>query len=498
MQSAWSSYPTKCKFSLLTFALISCILSELSLTLGDVALFGSGFLVRPERHEDNFMLPEPVKRMIQEKEIAFLLCSFVEMSGAPKAKLIPSTHLEDLADEGAGFAGFAAGDIGQGPHSPDMSAIPDFKSLTVLPWRKDTAWVAGDIHVEGRPWNYCPRTILRRQLALAEEKGFYFKTGVEPEFILLKPDGQGGHAPFDPLDTLSKPCYDLRALHRSLDLMTTLLRYMQQMGWDPYANDHEDANCQFEINWTYSDSLTTADRHTFFKWMVRTIAEQQGLTATFMPKPVTHLTGNGCHVHQSLWDTGTGENRFLDEADARGLSPVAYHFIGGLMAHATALTAIVNPIVNSYKRLRRGTPRSGATWAPVYVTYGGSNRTQMIRIPGPGRVEYRAMDGAANPYLASAVLLAAGLDGIARELDPGSGNSDNLYETSMQDLAARGIGLLPTTLSEALDALEQDDVVKSALGEEYADYYIQVKRAEWQQYHETVSPWEIDAYLGLY
>ncbi|MCW3098080.1 MAG: Type glutamate--ammonia ligase, partial [Chthonomonadaceae bacterium] len=235
------------------------------------------------------MLSETVKQTVEDGQIAFLLCSFVEMNGAPKAKLVPSTHLQDVAEEGAGFAGFAAGNIGQGPHSPDMSALPDFDSLTVLPWRKDTAWVAGNVHVEGRPWNYCPRTILQRQLSLAREQGFEFKAGVEPEFMLLKPDGQGGYRPFDPLDTLGKPCYDLRALHRSLDLMTTLIRYMQELGWDPYANDHEDANCQFEINWSYSDALTTADRHTFFKWMIRTVAEQHGLTATFMPKPFAHL-----------------------------------------------------------------------------------------------------------------------------------------------------------------------------------------------------------------
>lgn len=444
------------------------------------------------------MLPDPIKQAIQDKQIAFLLCSFVEMSGAPKAKLVPSTHLEDLAEDGAGFAGFAAGDIGQGPHSPDMSALPDFASLTPLPWRKDTAWVAGDIYVEGQPWDYCPRTLLRRQLAIAQAQGFHFKTGVEPEFMLLRPNGQGGYMPFDPLDTLTKPCYDLRTLHRSLDLMTTLLKYMQELGWAPYANDHEDANCQFEINWTFSDALTTADRHTFFKWMVRTAAEQQGLTATFMPKPFTHLTGNGCHVHQSLWDAETGENLFLDKGDPRGLSPLAYHFVGGLMAHARALAAVTNPLVNSYKRLRRAAPRSGATWAPVYVTYGGSNRTQMIRIPGAGRIEHRAMDGAANPYLAFTVLLAAGLDGIARQLDPGSGNNDNLYELPEEALEERGIGVLPATLIEALDALEQDDVVRRALGETYADYYVQVKREEWRQYHETVSPWEIETYLGIY
>jgi glutamine synthetase len=232
--------------------------------------------------------------------------------------------------------------------------------------------------------------------------------------------------------------------------------------------------------------------------MVKTVAEQQGLTATFMPKPLTHLTGNGCHVHQSLWDAATGENLFLDKSDPRGLSQTAYHFLGGLMKHARALAAITNPIVNSYKRLRRGSPRSGATWAPIYVTYGGSNRTQMIRIPGAGRIEHRAMDGAANPYLALAVLLAAGMDGIANKIDPGPGNNDNLYALTSEELAARNIDLLPATLSEALDALEKDEVVRAALGEEYAAYYIEVKREEWRQYHETVSAWELDTYLGIY
>ncbi len=444
------------------------------------------------------MLPNKVKQTVEDARIAFLLCSFVEMSGAPKAKLVPATHLEEMAEEGAGFAGFAAGEMGQGPHSPDMMAIPDFDSLTVLPWRKEIAWVAGNIHVEGKAWPYCPRTILQRQLAHAAEQGYILKAGVEPEFLLVKRNDAGGIAPYDAMDTLGKPCYDLRALHRNLDMMTTLIGYMQELGWDPYANDHEDANCQFEINWTYSDALTTADRATFFKWMVRTVAEQHGLLATFMPKPFSNLTGNGCHFHQSLWSADGAQNLFLDAADPNGLSSTAYHFIGGLMTHAKALAAVTNPIVNSYKRLRRGAPRSGATWAPVYITYGGSNRTQMIRIPGPGRLEVRVVDGAANPYLAAAVMLAAGMDGIARRLDPGTRNEDNLYETPLEELHRRKIDFLPTTLSEALDALEKNEVVRAALGEEYSDYYIRVKRDEWRSYHETVSSWEIDHYLGVY
>jgi glutamine synthetase len=430
--------------------------------------------------------------------IEFYLCSFVEMSGAPKAKLVPATELCALREEGAGFAGFAAGEMGQGPHSPDMAAIPDLGSATILPWRKNIAWLASNVHVEGEAWSYCPRNILGRQIDRARELGYVLKTGVEPEFFLVKRGEQGEYAPFDALDTLGKPCYDLRALHRSLDLMTTLVKYLQELGWAPYANDHEDANSQFEINWTYADAATTADRLTFYRWMVRTVAEQFGLTATFMPKPFTHLTGNGCHYHLSLWDAAGKRNLFANPTDASGLSQEAYWFMGGILAHARALAAVTNPIVNSYKRLARGTPRSGATWAPVYVTYGGSNRTQMIRIPAPGRIEVRSVDGAANPYLAPAVLLAAGLDGIERRLEPGTLNRDNLYDVSYEELTERGIGMLPTSLVEALDELEADPVVRGALGEEYAEYYLKVKRAEWKRYHDTVSDWEIENYLGVY
>ena len=248
--------------------------------------------------------------------------------------------------------------------------------------------------------------------------------------------------------------------------MTTLIGHLQALGWGPYANDHEDANCQFEINWEYSDALTTADRHTFYRWMVKTMAEERGLHATFMPKPFGDLTGSGAHFHMSLWDTDNETNLFLDESDPSGLSRMAYHFMGGVLAHAKALVAVTGPLVNSYKRLTRGAPRSGASWAPVYVTYGGSNRTQMIRIPAPGRIENRCVDGAANPYLASAVLLAAGLDGIENETDPGRRNNENLYELTEEELAERGIDYLPATLRDACDALEQDEVVRAALGRE--------------------------------
>jgi glutamine synthetase len=442
-------------------------------------------------------MTDKIRSELMGKAVEYLLCSFVELTGACKAKLVPISHLEDVAQEGAAFAGFACGDVGQRPHDPDICSVPDFRSLTILPWRSNIAWVTGNLHVEGQPWALCPRTVLMRQLETAGQHGYVVNVGIEPEFMLLKRSDSGEFSPWDALDTLSKPCYDLRALHRNLDIMTTLLGYMQELGWDPYATDHEDANCQFEVNWRYSDALTTADRHTFFKWMVRTVAEQHGLFATFMPKPFSHLTGNGAHVHLSLADEN-GKNLFLDSSADLGLSRIGRWFMAGVLRHAGALAALVAPTVNSYKRLARGTPRSGATWAPVYISYGASNRTQMIRIPAPGRFEIRVVDGAANPYLAFAGIIAAGLDGIEQKMDPGQLNLDNLYELPEEQLSAREIDVLPVTLGEALDALKKDAVVQGALGAKYADMYLKVKRDEWLFHNRAVSDAERAHYLAMY
>jgi glutamine synthetase len=435
-----------------------------------------------------------VANVVNERGIEFFLASFVEMAGVSKAKLVPAEHWQTLATDGAGFAGFAAGELGQGPHDPDIAAIPDFESLTILPWRPNIAWLASNITVNGKAWPYCPRTVLLNMRETARGQGFVLKCGVEAEFFLVRRT-EHGIEPADPLDRLAKPCYDQTTLTRSLDFLTTLIRHMQSLGWGPYANDHEDANCQFEINWQFAECLTTADRHTFFKYMVRVLAEAHGAVATFMPKPFSHLTGSGAHFHVSLWDAEEDRNLFLDERDENGLSDLAYHFIGGIKAHARGLSALAAPTVNSYKRLVAGAPRSGATWAPVYVCYGGNNRTQMLRIPGPGRVENRAVDGSANPYLAAAGMLAAGLDGIKNRLPAGSRNDRNMYEVTREELERDGIALLPATLDEAATALEQDPVLMAALGPQYGPAYVAAKRAEWRSYHNSVSPWEVEQYL---
>ena len=442
---------------------------------------------------------DQIKQVGSERGIEFYFAQFVDLYGRPSAKLVPAANLDDLVAEGAGFAGFAAGDIGQVPSDPDIAAMPDLASFTPVPWQSNLARFACDITVEGEPWPYCPRTILRNVLARAKDLGYEFKLGLELEYFLVRRRDDGSLEIADAYDTLEKPCYDMAGLTRRYDFLTTVSKYCNELGWGNYANDHEDANGQFEQNFTYDDALVSCDRAVFFRYMVHTLAEQHGMIATFMPKPFTSLTGNGCHFHMSLWRDG--QNVFLDEADPRGLglSDTAYGFVGGLKAHARASSALTAPTVNSYKRLKFGTTTSGATWAPVWISYGHNNRTQMLRIPGPGRIEDRTIDGSANPYLAAATVLAAGLDGIENRLEPGEPNSENLYSRSYEELTARGLKALPANLLEAIGELENDTVLRTALGkgrgEDYLDYYARVKRDEWFRYHEQVSAWEVNEYL---
>ena len=442
---------------------------------------------------------EQIRQEIADRGIEFFFAQFVDLHGRPSAKLIPAANFDDLVADGAGFAGFAAGDLGQEPSDPDIAAMPDLESFTPVPWEPTVARFACDVTVEGEPWPYDPRTILRNQLARAREAGFELKMGLELEYFLLRRADDGRLELADPLDDLEKPCYDLRGLTRNYEFLTTVSRYVNELGWGNYANDHEDANGQFEQNFTYDDALVSCDRAIFFRYMVHTLAQRQGLLATFMPKPFTHLTGNGCHFHMSLWRDG--ENAFLDENDPRGLglSETAYHFVGGLKAHARASSALTAPTVNSYKRLKVGSTASGATWSPVWISYGYNNRTQMLRIPGPGRVEDRTIDGSCNPYLAATAVLAAGLDGIDRTIDPGEPNTENLYTVPIDELRRRGLEALPASLAEAVDELERDDVLRTALGrgrdEDVVDWIVNIKRDEWRRYHEQVTDWELREYL---
>jgi glutamine synthetase len=445
-----------------------------------------------------------VRELVREGEIEFLFAQFVDMHGKPNAKLVPAHHLDDLLADGAGFAGFAAGDIGQGPHDPDLIAMPDVRSYTPLPWRPGVARFACDVTVEGEEWPYCPRTILRHQLQRAAALGYEFRIGAELEYFLVRRREDGTIEVADALDTLDQPCYDMRGLTRNLDFVSQVSRNVTALGWDNYATDHEDANGQFEQNFEFDDALVTCDRAVFFRFMVEAMAQERGLIATFMPKPFAHLTGNGCHLHMSLWQDGVNlfEADPADDPRGLGLSELAYQFVGGLKEHAKAYIAVTAPTVTSYKRLVVGAPTSGATWAPAYVSYGYNNRTQMLRIPGPGRIEDRTVDGSCNPYLAATAVLAAGLDGIERGLDPGDPNSLNLYETDEAQRAELGIDVLPANLLDATRELERCQVMRGALGrardEDYLDYFVRCKRREWQQAHEQITQWEIDRYLQLF
>ncbi|MDQ3147537.1 MAG: type III glutamate--ammonia ligase [Actinomycetota bacterium] len=440
----------------------------------------------------------------KDDEVEFFFALFVDMHGKPCAKLVPVSAFDVLMGGGAGFAGFAAGPMGQSPADPDMIAVPDPASYTPVPWQPGLAVLHCDIHVDDEPWPYAPRLILKRQLERLAPRGLTYNVGAELEYFLVRRRPEGGIELADPLDTAEAPCYDAKGLSRMYEHLTTVSRYVNELGWSNYANDHEDANGQFEQNFRYADALTTADRIIFFRYMVHTLAHRAGMAATFMPKPFAHLTGNGMHVHSSLWDTDTGAELFDDPDDARGLglSSMAYAFAGGLIEHAAAAVAVTCPTVNSYKRMGVGAPASGATWAPAYATYGGNNRTQMLRVPEGGRIENRGCDGAANPYLALTVMLASGLDGIDRGIDPGEPNRDNLYTLAPDVVASRGITSMPPTLLHAVDNLVEDAVLREALGPvrsgDYVDYYAEVKRAEFADWHAVVSAWEVDRYLTLF
>jgi glutamine synthetase type III len=417
----------------------------------------------------------------KERGIKYFLISYVDLFGTMRAKLVPAAAIAGMAKNGAGFAGFASW-LDMTPADPDVLALPDPDSLVQLPWRKDVGWLAADPYMNGKVVEQAPRNVLKRVLADAKAKGFEAKTGVECEFFLISPDGE---SIADADDRQSKPCYDQQALMRRYDVISEICDSMLELGWQPYQNDHEDANGQFEMNWHYDDALKTADRHAFFKYMVKSIAEKHGLRATFMPKPFSNLTGNGCHVHFSLWKDG--KNLFEDDTDEMGLSKLGYNFIGGIMHSAEGLAALTNPTVNSYKRINAPRTLSGASWSPNTVTYTGNNRTHMIRIPDPGRFEFRLADGAANPYSLQAAVLVTGLDGIENTRDPGKRLDIDMYA---EGHTVKNAKRLPLNLLDALRALDNSSVLRNGLGTPFIDAYLKLREADWNEYSRQLTDWE--------
>jgi len=444
------------------------------------------------------MNKEQALKFFKEHDIRYVLAQFVDIHGSAKAKAVPVEHLEMVLNEGAGFAGFAVWGLGMSPDGPDFMAVGELDTLQRIPWMPGYARLICNGVVNGKSYPYCSRVALKAQLARLAERGLTMYTGIEPEFMLLARRADGTLGPADATDDLDKPCYDYKGLFRSREALDEMVAGLRAVGIDVYQIDHEDGNGQFEINFTYADALTTADHFTFVKMAVSEIAHRHGMIATFMPKPFSNRTGSGAHFHVSL-GSRSQKNVFHDESDksGMGLSTLAYHFIGGVLAHARALCAVAAPTVNSYKRLVVGRSLSGATWAPAYIAYGDNNRTACVRVPH-GRLEVRLPDSGCNAYLATAALLAAGLDGIDRKLDPGPAQNVNLYELAPQELAARGIKVLPQSLKEAVDALEQDEVIRGGLGEDLAREFIRLKRMEWTEYSRHVSEWETKRYLEFF
>jgi glutamine synthetase len=417
------------------------------------------------------------------KNINYFLISFVDLLGQLRAKLVPARAIRGMQKDGAGFAGFATW-LDMTPAHPDMFAIPDPDSLIQLPWKPEVGWLAADLWMDGKPVEASPRVAMKRQIEAAASKGYRVMTGVECEFFLTNASGDGLS---DDMDREEKPCYDQSALMRRYDVISEICDAMLDLGWNPYQNDHEDANGQFEMNWDYADCLITADRHTFFKFMTKSIAEKHGYRATFMPKPFGHLTGSGCHAHVSVWDKTGKKNLFMHKKDAMGLSNLAYRFLGGILHNADSMAAIFIPTVNSYKRIDAAVTASGATWSPNAITYSGNNRTHMVRIPDPGRFEIRLMDGATNPYLLQAAVIAAGLDGVANKRDPGKRIDLNMY-TEQHKL--KKVRKLPPNLLDAIRLLDSSKVARAAFGDEFLDSYVKLKNEEWQRFTRAISPWE--------
>jgi len=435
------------------------------------------------------------KKFLADNNVKFVLAQFVDIHGVAKTKAVPSGHLQDIVDDGAGFAGFAVWGLAQEPHSPDFMAKADLSTLSLIPWQPGFARVVCTGHVQGEPYEYDTRYVLQRQISRLSERGWTMNTGVEPEMCLMKKDAEGNVVVADQTDTLDKPCYDYKGLSRSRAFIEECVASLQQVGFDVYQVDHEDSNGQFEINYTYSDALTSADRHVFVRMAGSEIAHELGLICSFMPKVDSHRTGNGMHFHVSMSDAKS-ENIFQDDTDSRGmgLSEVGYHFLGGILHHAKALCALGAPTVNSYKRLVIGDALSGATWAPAYISYGDNNRSALVRIPY-GRLELRLADGGCNPYLVTAGLIAAGLDGVDNKRNPGDPLNINHYTS---DLSASDVDILPQNLDRALDALEEDTLFSDTLGQGIVEEFIRIKRMEWTEYMRHVSDWEVDRYLEYF
>jgi len=444
-----------------------------------------------------------LRDQLRQQGVKYCIGAYVDIHGVPKGKFVPIDHFVDFAAGSELYTGYALDGLGQSPSDDEIASLPDLDRGVVLPWNPEVAWFPADNTFRGEPYPINTRVALKRQLAKAAGMGFGMNLGIECEVFVVRLTGDGRLEIPNPDDDLVKSCYDVKRFLDRYPWLDKMASSINDLGWDLYSFDHEDANSQFEFDFKYADALTMCDRYIFFRMMAKHYAAEEGLLATFMPKPFADKTGSGAHFNMSLCELGSGDNLFecdpADDPRGLGLSELGYQFIAGILRHGPALCAAFAPTVNSYKRLVRRGLMSYYSWAPVFNSYGRNNRTNSVRVPmGGGRCESRNADASCNPYLAATLALAAGLEGIREGLDPGPAQEENLYEWSHGQLHARGVRELPRTLDEAVKAFAADPFVAEVLGEELRDEFVAYKSEEWRQYHQRVSAWEIETYARLY
>ena len=455
-----------------------------------------------------------LEKDLAERGVKYCLAAYVDLHGIPKAKSVPISHFARMMRGSELFTGAALDGLGQTPSDDELAVHPDPAAVTQLPWRREVAWAPGGLRFHNDPWPMCSRNVLQRQIDRLAAHGLGLNLGVECEIFLVRREGDIIR-PANPVDVIPKAAYDVVSLLENMPWLDEVVGYMDALGWEVHSFDHEDANSQFEFDFAYSDVMTMADRFVLWRLMMKEVSRRYGWEATFMPKPYGDRTGSGAHFNMSMRDLRTGRNMFGDAADKRGcgLSRLAYQFLAGVLRHAPAIVAVTCPIVNSYKRLIKTGSMTGFTWAPIFISYGGNNRTHMMRVPmvrpqiegapsehkgvylSGARVECRAVDPSLNPYLGAAMMLAAGLEGIEKDLDPGDPVNVNMYELSDAELTARGVRSLPRTLLEATEAFAADPLSKTVFGDDLYRSFVDVKQREWWSYHNAVSKWEYDNYL---
>jgi glutamine synthetase len=449
---------------------------------------------------DSLPVYEQRREELRDRGVRYCLAAYTDVHGVGKAKCVPIDHLDRMMRGSELFTGAALDGLGQEPSDDELSVRPDLDRIVELPWMPEVAWAPGCLYYHGEPWPMCSRDVLQRAVDRAAARGLGFQLGIETEFYLVA-QHNGSVLPANPRDVLEKAAYDIVDLLANMPFMDEVIGYMNRLGWDVHSFDHEDSNSQFEFDFSYTDVMSMADRQTLWRMMMKVVARKHGFDVTLMPKPYSNRTGTGAHFNMSMIDLASGRSVFEDPADPRGcgVSKLAYQFIAGLLRHAPAITAVAAPTVNSYKRLIKSGSMTGFTWAPIFLSYGANNRTHMLRIPlTSARVESRAVDGTANPYLAAAAYLQAGLEGIEHELDPGDPIDRNMYLLSESELAQMGVRTLPRTLLEAIDAFAADPLMERVFGTELRDAYVELKNQEWWDYHNEVSPWEIEHYLTFF